>query len=80
VRVVKTGAEYFEVVGDVSKSRVLAGEITVSIKFLCAERSLRILDFRIRWNGHVNVDASISLRKLELMHRYLPAEGETAKL
>jgi hypothetical protein len=63
VCVVKTGAEYFEVVGDVSKSRVLAGEITVSIKFLGSGKSLRILDFRIRWNGHVNIDASKSLRK-----------------
>jgi hypothetical protein len=63
VCVVKTGFEYFEVEGDVSKSRVLAGEITVSIKFLDTGKWLRILDFRIRWNGHVNSDASISLRK-----------------
>jgi hypothetical protein len=63
VCVVKTGAEYFEVVGDVSKSSVLAGEITVSIKFLGTEKSLRILDFGIRWNGQVNSDASRSLRK-----------------
>ncbi len=61
--VVKTGSEYFEVEGDVSKSRVLAGEITVSIKFLGTGKLLRILDFGIRWNGHVNADASISLRK-----------------
>jgi hypothetical protein len=54
---VKTGSEYFEVEGDVSKSRVLAGEITVSIKFLGTGKSLRVLDFRRRWNGHVNSDA-----------------------
>ncbi len=31
---VKTGVEFFEVAGEVSKSRVLAGEITVSIGLL----------------------------------------------
>ena len=34
MRAVKTGVELFEVAGDVSKSKVLAGEITVSIEFL----------------------------------------------
>jgi hypothetical protein len=59
----KIGVEDFEVVGDVSKSRVLAGEITVSIEVLSTGKSLRILDFPIRWNGHVNADASILSRK-----------------
>ena len=63
VCVVKTGVEDFEVVGNVSKSKVFAGEITVSILFLGTGKWIRILDFPIRWNGHVNADASILLRK-----------------
>jgi hypothetical protein len=34
VCVVKTGVEFFEVLGEVSKSKVFAGEITVSIELL----------------------------------------------
>jgi hypothetical protein len=55
---VKTGVEFFEVVGDVSKSKVLAGEIIVSIKFLGAEKRLRILDLKVGWNGQVSTDAA----------------------
>ena len=63
MRVVKIGAEFFEVLGDVSKSRVLAGEITVSIKFLDGERLLRVLDFVVRWNGHVSSEKLKTLIK-----------------
>ena len=76
---VKTGFEFFEVVGDVSKSRVLAGDITVSINILGIEKSLRILDLRLGWNGHVRTDAAKSKRNslinMERVHQNLTPDG-----